>query len=130
MRTTLILLVLLAVFPTKPSGALGVADEGKATYYTEESCQREGTSGTWTASGKRFDESKLTCAMRRRDWGSKWRVTSLETGKSVVVTLTDFGPGKKPASRGVIVDLTPAAWRELGARKGQGTMRVRVERVE
>ena len=101
---------------------------GLASFYTAESCRREGTSGTWTASGERFDEQALTCAMRRRDWGSLWRVTSLETGMDVVVRLNDYGPGKGPTAKGVIVDLSPRAMRAI-APKGVGMVRVKVERV-
>lgn len=90
------------------------AVEGYATYYTEESCKREGTSGIWTASGERFDETALTCAMRSRQWGKKLLVYSHDTGKSIIVTLNDFGPGKGPSAKGVVIDLTPAGMRALG----------------
>lgn len=121
MRFALIALILLspAIF----------ALEGDATYYTEESCKREGTSGVWTASGKRFDEKALTCAMRRRDWGAKFKVTNLDNGKEIVVTLNDFGPGKGPSAKGVVIDLTPAGFKELGAGK-KGKLRVKVEQIE
>ena len=33
------------------------AAEGYATYYTVASCQREGTSGVWTANGERYQEN-------------------------------------------------------------------------
>lgn len=101
--------------------------EGFATYYTEESCKREGTSGVWTASGERFDESALTCAMRSRQWGKKFLVYSHETGRSIIVRLNDFGPGKKPTQRGVIIDLTPAGMKALGI-NGRG--RVSVQEVQ
>lgn len=103
--------------------------EGKATYYTEESCKREGTSGVWTASGKRFDENALTCAMRNRRWGSKFKVTNLANGLSIIVTLNDFGPGKGPTARGVIIDLTPAGFKALGAGR-KGMLDVRVEEIK
>lgn len=108
------------------------AAEGLATYYTEESCKREGTSGVWTASGERFDESALTCAMRSRKWGSKFKVTNLANGKSIIVRLNDFGPGKKPTARGVIIDLTPAGMKALGAwdKRKAGEIKVRVEEIK
>lgn len=90
-----------------------IAAEGFATYYTTKSCQIEGNSGLVTASGRPFKESAMTCAMRRRDWGTKFLVYGQKTGRSVVVTLTDYGPGKKPAKRGIIIDLTPAAFKEV-----------------
>ena len=106
------------------------AQEGYATYYTVKSCQKEGTSGVFTASGTRFVESDMTCAMRSRKWGTKWRVTNVSTGKSVVVTLTDFGPGRKATERGVVIDLTPAAYSGIGGSKKAGRLKVRVDQVE
>ena len=124
------LLLFLTLLISKPAWA----EVGLATYYTEASCKREGTSGVWTASGARFDENALTCARRSREWGSRWRVTNLENGKSIIVTQNDFGPGKRPYKRGVRIDLTKAAWlaiglQPLGARHGRGEVKVLVERV-
>jgi rare lipoprotein A len=109
-----------------------LAEEGYATYYTEESCKREGTSGVFTANGERFDEQALTCAMRdKRCYDRKhpvyFKVTNLENGKSVVVKLNDFGPGEGPASKGVIIDLTPAAKKAIGMK---GKAKVKVEEVK
>lgn len=103
------------------------AEEGLASYYTEESCKREGTSGVFTANGERFNEKALTCARRSRAWHTEWKVTNLENGKSVIVRQNDFGPGKKPAAKGVIIDLTPAAFKELGANLKAGKIKVKVE---
>lgn len=95
------------------------ATSGIATFYTVESCKREGTSGVFTASGERYDESKFTCAIRSREFGRKYKVTNLANGKSVVVRHNDFGPGKKPTSRGVVIDLSPAAFDALGGKRGK-----------
>jgi len=92
--------------------------QGKATYYTVKSCQREGTSGVYTASGERYDESAFTCALRSRQFGKRYRIKNKKNGKSVVVRHTDFGPGKGPAKRGVVIDLTPAAFDALGGKRG------------
>ena len=104
---------------------------GFATYYTVKSCQSEGTSGVLTANGESFDESALTCAMRRRDWGSQFKVTNLEPGKSYgktcIVRLNDFGPGHGPTSKGVVIDLTPAGFKALGVAEGRGKVNVKVE---
>lgn len=105
------------------------AEEGFATYYTVKSCQREGTSGVYTANGEKFDESALTCARRCRLWGSTFKVTNLDNGKEIVVRLNDFGPGKGPTAKGVIIDLTPEGFKQLGAGKA-GKLRVRVELVK
>lgn len=106
------------------------AAEGWATYYTVASCQREGTSGVYTANGERYDEEALTCAIRGREWGAMYLVTNVETGAEVYVRHNDFGPGKGPSARGVIIDLTPAAFRALGAELRLGKIRVAVQRVQ
>ncbi len=103
-------------------------ETGLATYYTTASCQREGNSGVKTANGANFDENALTCARRSREFGSKWEVTNLANGKKVIVTQNDYGPGHKPTARGVIIDLTPAAFKALGAGRA-GELKVQIRRV-
>lgn len=129
MRTALILAVLTLWMPLH--GAFG-AETGIATFYTVKSCQREGTSGIYTASGERYDEGKLTCALRSRDWGGLYRVTNLANGRSVIVRHNDFGPGRKPTARGVIIDLSPKAFDALGGKRGEtwGEIKVKVERIK
>lgn len=110
-------LLLLALSSCEAAPAM--AAEGIATYYTVESCQEEGNLGTLTASGEPYDESALTCALPHRDFGKKYRVTSLTTGRSVTVRHSDFGPGKKQIARGVVIDLSPAAYDRLGGKRGK-----------
>ena len=102
---------------------------GKASYYTTASCQREGTSGVYTANGERYNEKAFTCALPRRDFGKWYRVTNYITGESIIVRHNDYGPGKGPRSRGVIIDLTPTAFKALGASLGSGLAQVVVEPV-
>lgn len=106
--------------------------EGIATFYTEKSCKKEGTSGTHTASGERYREDKLTCALRSRDFGGLYKVTNLKNGKSVIVRHNDYGPGRKPTARGVIIDLSPKAFDALGGKRGEtwGEIKVKVERIK
>lgn len=101
---------------------------GEASYYTFNSCRREGTSGVWTASGERFNENDLTCAMRSRAWGRKYKVTNIDNGKSVIVKCNDFGPNKKLHARGRIIDLSRAAFERIEDLK-RGVIRVRVEAI-
>ena len=110
---------------------------GSATYYTKESCQREETSGVLTASGRPYNEAALTCALpfhpvEQSKWGKKYRVMNVENGLAILVEHWDYGPGKKARSRGVIIDLTPAAFKALGVdlRRGRVRVRVSVERVK
>jgi rare lipoprotein A len=67
----------------------------------------------------------LTCAHPSAPFGARLRVTDLETGRSVVVRVTDRGPFEK----GRVVDLSLAAARKLGM-VARGLVRVRVERVD
>lgn len=130
MRTALILALFWAVMPLQwASGAETV--QGIATFYTVKSCQKEGTSGVYTASGQKYDEGKLTCALRSRDWGGQYKVTNLSNGKSVIVRHNDYGPGRGPTKRGVVIDLSPKAFDALGARRGEtwGEIKVKVERL-
>jgi len=100
-----------------------------ASYYTYESCRREGTSGVWTASGERFNENDFTCAMRRRDFGKYYKVTNLANGKSVIVRHNDFGPNKKLHDQGRVVDLSKAAFQAISSLK-LGVINIKVEEVE
>ncbi len=94
------------------------AEEGLASYYG----QRH--KGRRTASGSIYDPAQLTCAHRTAPFGTRLRVTDLETGRAVIVTVTDRGP----FVRGRVVDLSLAAARELGM-VHRGVARVRVERM-
>lgn len=142
MKTIYLILLFGCFCATMPITGFGAgassppAITGYATYYTVKSCQREGTSGILTASGKAYDESLLTCALPfhpqkvngRRLWGQKYRITNLNNGKSIIVEHRDYGPGKKAKSRGVIVDLTPAAFLALGGKLNDGRIKVKVEK--
>ncbi len=80
--------------------------------------------GRRTASGERYDMHALTCAHPTAPFGTRLRVTELEGGRSVVVTVTDRGP----FARGRIVDVSLAAARKLGMVR-RGLVQVRVERA-
>ncbi len=80
--------------------------------------------GRPTASGQPYDRGALTCAHPSAPFGTRLRVTDLETGRSVVVTVNDRGPHVA----GRVVDLSRAAAERLGL-LGRGLSRVRVERL-
>jgi rare lipoprotein A len=65
--------------------------------------------GNKTASGEAFAPGKLTAAHRSLPFGTMVRVTNLRNGRTVVVRINDRGPFNK----GRIIDLTPAAARQL-----------------
>jgi rare lipoprotein A len=66
--------------------------------------------GGRTASGERASPGALTAAHRTLPFGTMVRVTNRSSGRSVVVRINDRGP----FVQGRIIDLTPAAARELG----------------
>src|SRR5262249_39086935 len=66
--------------------------------------------GGKTASGEAANPAKLTAAHRSLPFGTMVRVTNARNGRSVVVRVNDRGP----FGRGRIIDLTPAAARQLG----------------
>jgi rare lipoprotein A len=94
------------------------AEVGLASFYAER------FEGRRTASGTRYDPRALTCAHRNAPFGTRLRVTEIESGRSVVVTVNDRGP----FARGRVVDLSLAAARALGM-IGRGLVRVRVEHL-
>jgi rare lipoprotein A len=94
-------------------------EEGLASYYAD------GLQGHPTASGRPYDRAALTCAHRTAPFGARLRVTAVETGRSVVVTVNDRGPHVA----GRVVDLSRAAAERLGM-VASGLVRVRVERAD
>lgn len=111
---------------------------GEAAWYSFQSCRREGTSGFFTASGERFRDLGLTCAMRRRDFGQHYRVTNLANGKSVVVKHNDYGPSLKwrNPKTGIthdlsnrVIDLSKGAFQKIADPRQGVLKRVRVEKT-
>ncbi len=96
----------------------GYRAEGKASYYSSRHHGRR------TASGERFDMHALTAAHRSLPFGSRVRVTNLNTRRSVVVRINDRGP----YGRGRIIDLSRAAAERLGMLRS-GVAPVRVEQL-
>jgi rare lipoprotein A len=66
--------------------------------------------GRKMANGQEFDRRKLTAAYWYLPLGSVIRVTNLENGKSITVTITDRGPNFRLHR---ILDLSEAAAKEL-----------------
>jgi rare lipoprotein A len=84
-----------------------------------------GFNGRKTASGERFDQNKLTAAHRSLPLDTVVKVTNLDNGKAVKVSINDRGPyvGKR------VIDLSHAAARKLDM-TDDGTARVRIEVAE
>ncbi len=103
------------------------------TPITDERAFRQRGIGSWygkkfhglrTSSGERYDMYKMTAAHPTLPIPSYARVTSIESGKSVVVRINDRGPFH--ANR--IVDLSYTAALKLGL-LGKGSHEVEIERI-
>lgn len=81
--------------------------------------------GKRTANGDIYDMNALTAAHRTLPMPTRVRVTNLENGRSILVTINDRGP----FARGRIIDLSRRAAQLLGMQR-QGTARVRVQIAE
>lgn len=88
---------------------------GQASWYGSEA-------GSKTASGERYNPSGLTAAHRTLPFGTKVKVTSLKTGKTVVVRINDRGP----FIRRRIIDVSAGAAEAIGI-KSDGVGQVRMD---
>jgi rare lipoprotein A (peptidoglycan hydrolase) len=95
-----------------------LTQSGKASWYGR------GFHGKPTASGDVFDQRLMTAAHKTLPLGSKARVTNLQNGNSVEVTINDRGPFVP----GRVIDLSRAAANELGILES-GLAQVRIELV-
>jgi rare lipoprotein A len=95
----------------RPQGA----SVGLASYYSE---------GSRTASGEKLDPNELTAAHPTLPFGTRLLVTSLKTGRSVVVRVNDRGPFVK----GRVVDLSYSAAVKLGLTE-RGVAKVKLDVV-
>jgi rare lipoprotein A (peptidoglycan hydrolase) len=84
-----------------PPAVQGKPIYGRVSYYSH---------GQKTANGERFDPHDLTAAHRTLPFGTRVRVTSLDTGRSVTVRINDRGP----FIRGRTLDVSRAAAQSLG----------------
>ncbi|UVO53498.1 septal ring lytic transglycosylase RlpA family protein [Sphingomonas sp. SUN039] len=94
-------------------------ETGMASWYGEE------LRGSRTANGEPFDPDGFTAAHRTLPLPSYVEVTSLESGRAILVRINDRGPfhGNR------IIDLSLGAARQLGI-TARGAHQVRVRRVE
>ena len=101
-------------------GMVGVAaaqsEEGTANFYGDK------FQGKKTASGEVFGKDGLTAAHKKLPFGTKVKVTNVENGKSVVVTVNDRMAASNPA----VIDVTRRAADELGF-TGSDQAKVKVE---
>ena len=92
------------------------ASSGMASFYTE---------GTRTASGEKFNTLELTAAHPTLPFGTKLRVTNVNTGRAVTVRVNDRGP----YVAGRVVDVSYSAADALGM-VGKGVAKVKLDVVQ
>jgi rare lipoprotein A len=80
--------------------------------------------GRRTASGATFNMNAFTAAHPSLPFGTRVRVTNLDNGRSVILTINDRGPFVKPR----IIDVSWRAAKALGFVR-KGTTRVRIELI-
>jgi rare lipoprotein A len=121
--TTKQLAIVIAVLSLATVCFHGIAtaqtEEGIANFYSDK------FQGKKTAGGAVYDKNKLTASHKTLPYGTKVRVTNLENGKSVVVTVNDrMKPGNP-----VVIDVTRRAAQDLGFTKaGKAKVKVEVEK--
>jgi rare lipoprotein A len=98
-----------------------VASKGGATYGVASFYSYD----PHTASGEKFDKRELTAAHRTLPFGTRLRVTDVNTGKSVTVRVNDRGP----FVAGRVVDVSASAAETLGI-TAKGVAKVKVDVVE
>ena len=92
--------------------------KGKVSYYANK------FNGRKTASGERFDNTKLTCAHKTLPFGTLLKVINPLDGRYVIVEVIDRGPyiGKR------VVDLSRSAFLRIGD-LNNGIMTVMIEKI-
>ncbi|WP_018477755.1 septal ring lytic transglycosylase RlpA family protein [Pontibacter roseus] len=95
-------LILVFLLNYLPSNALYSA-EGKASFYADR------MHGQRTASGERYDKTKLTAAHATLAFDTHVRVTNRKNGKSVIVRIND----RMPKSRLATIDLSRTAAQQI-----------------
>jgi rare lipoprotein A len=92
--------------------------KGKVSYYADKFHGRK------TASGKVFDNTKLTCAHKTLPFGTFLKIINPINGRFVIVEVIDRGPYIKNR----IVDLSRSAFLKIGDLE-KGVMTVIVEKI-
>lgn len=95
-------------------GACLAAQEGFATYYSVESCKKEGSWDRWggkMANRKPFKDDLMICAMPWKPTNKAYLVCG--PAGCAEVTHQDRGPCKESQKKGVVMDLTPRAFKQV-----------------
>jgi rare lipoprotein A len=113
------LLLLLLLVSTYTIYSQETTQKGKVSYYANKFHGRK------TASGKRFDNTKFTCAHKTLPFGTFLKIINPLDGRFVIVEVIDRGPyiGKR------VVDLSRMAFSKIGD-LDKGVMTVTIEKID
>ena len=75
----------------------------------------------------KFFKNGHYAAMWNVPLGTKVRVTNLDNGKFIIVTINDRGPNKKLVAKGRIIDLAAKAFFDLTGNFRASTIKVKLE---
>lgn len=107
-----LLLVLCNLYLFCTTGYTGTPlTTGTASFYGFE------LDGRKMANGKPFDPLAFTCASWFYPLGTHLQVENMANGRVIIVEVTDRGPAKRLVAKGRIVDLSFAAFKEIGQLK-------------
>jgi rare lipoprotein A len=95
-------------------------ENSHASYYHDK------FNGRKTASGVKFDNSKLTAAHKKLPFGTKLKITNEKNRKSVIVVINDRGP----FVNGREIDLSKKAFMDITSNKSSGVVFVKIEIIE
>jgi peptidoglycan lytic transglycosylase len=115
-RRIVAILVTLATVSMMGIAAGQTGEEDVANFYSDK------FQGKKTASGEVYDKNGLTASHKKLPYGTKVKVTNVENGKSVVLTVNDRMAASNPA----VIDVTRRAAEELGFVK-VGKTKVKLE---
>ena len=104
------------------------ARELTASWYSVESCKREGTSGIM-ANGRKLNDNAYTVASWDHSFGTILEVTNLLNGKVVRCEVTDRGPARKLYKNGRVLDLSMAAFKAIADLR-TGVIPVQIRRID
>ena len=102
-----------------------------ASWYSVESCMREGTwqkYGGKMANGEVFKNDLLICASWDHPFGTILLVTNQDNNKSVQVRVSDRGPSKKLYKVGRKIDLSKGAFEKIADLK-KGIIKVSIKKL-
>jgi rare lipoprotein A len=101
---------------------------GYASWYSIESCKKEGTSGIM-ANGEVFNDKEMVCASWDYPFETRLKITSLANAKAVIAVVKDRGPARRLVKKGRIIDLSKGAFSKITDLK-QGVIQVKIEVIK